>query len=137
MFSVFKRFLSRKAMSQLTEEQQKWNRLWELWAEEEIESPYKELMTYQSEVNNGGHSQYFCNTDNNGNLKQEIIELSQILPATMAENMLRAYHAHIVLDAHEDDKGAAQMIEQCDDFFFGNEQEIIRILEERAALITL
>lgn len=42
--------------------------MWELWMNEKIETPYAELMTYQSEVNNGGRSQYFDNTQNNGNI---------------------------------------------------------------------
>lgn len=35
------------------------DRLWELWEGERVDSPYAELMTYQSEINNGGHSQFF------------------------------------------------------------------------------
>lgn len=41
------------------DEQTKWDKMWELWAEEQAESPYAELMTYQSEIDNGGHDQYF------------------------------------------------------------------------------
>ena len=53
--------LHRKKKGALTEAQLKWNKMWELWAEGKAGSPYAELMTYQSEVNNGGHSQYFSN----------------------------------------------------------------------------
>lgn len=48
--------------------QQKWNKMWELWSEGKIASPYAELMTYQSEVNNGGHNQYFTNVENTSDL---------------------------------------------------------------------
>ena len=48
-------FLREKRVEQ-TEKQLKLNKLWELWEEEKAASPYAELMTYQSEVNNGGHS---------------------------------------------------------------------------------
>ena len=47
--------------SELTEEQKKWNKMWDLWANGLTDSPYAELMTYQSEVYNGGHGQYFDN----------------------------------------------------------------------------
>ena len=57
-------FLKKKEV-QLTDEQKKWNKMWELWSEGEADSPYAELMTYQSEINNGGHGQYFCNIENN------------------------------------------------------------------------
>ena len=54
LFNIFK-----KKKVVLTEEQLKWNKIWDLWAEGEAESPYAELITYQSEINNGGHGQYF------------------------------------------------------------------------------
>jgi len=43
----------------LSDADRKWNRMWDLWVEGSAESPYSELMEYESEVNNGGHSQYF------------------------------------------------------------------------------
>lgn len=43
----------------LTEEERKWNLMWDMWVQEEAISPYAELMEYESEVNNGGHSQFF------------------------------------------------------------------------------
>ena len=59
----------------LTEEQLKWNKMWELWTEAKVEVPYAQLMTYQSEINNGGHGQYFCNVENNDDLSKEISAL--------------------------------------------------------------
>lgn len=47
----------RKKKAELSDEQKKENKMWALWEEERAESPYQELMTYQSEVNNGGHDQ--------------------------------------------------------------------------------
>ena len=60
LFDLFK-----KKKVELTEEQLKWNKMWDLWTDGNAESPYAELMTYQSEINNGGHGQYFCNIENN------------------------------------------------------------------------
>lgn len=56
--------------TELTEEQLKWNKMWEMWANEQVDSPYAELMTYQSEIYNGGHSQYFTNVSNTNDLKK-------------------------------------------------------------------
>ena len=39
----------------------KWNKMWDMWAEQKASSPYAELMTYESEINNGGHKQFFDN----------------------------------------------------------------------------
>ena len=44
-----------------TNEQDKLTKLWELWEAGKIDSPLAELMTYQAEINNGGHDQYFLN----------------------------------------------------------------------------
>ena len=52
MFSLFK-----KNKIKLTKEQQKLDQIWSLWEEGQADSPYSELMTYQSEVGNGGHDQ--------------------------------------------------------------------------------
>ena len=70
--------LFRKKKVEFTEEQLKWNKMWELWAEGEAESPYAELMTYHGEINNGGHSQYFFNVENNEDLSKEISALESI-----------------------------------------------------------
>ena len=58
VFSFFK-----KSKVELTDEQKKWNKMWDLWVEGRADSPYSELMTYQSEINNGGHDQYFFNIE--------------------------------------------------------------------------
>jgi len=47
-------------MSKCSDKQ--WNKMWELWSDEQVSSPYAELMTYQSEVENGGHDQFFYNS---------------------------------------------------------------------------
>ena len=46
--------------------------MWDLWVEEEADSPYAELMTYQSEVNNGGHMQFFDNVSNTDDLSKNM-----------------------------------------------------------------
>ena len=86
LFDIFK-----KKKVELTEEQLKWNKMWELWTEEKTKSPYTELMTYQSEINNGGHSQYFCNVDNVSDLKKEMSALEEILTPLLRENFQKAY----------------------------------------------
>ena len=60
------------------DEQTKWDKMWELWAEEQAESPYAELMTYQSEIDNGGHDQYFVNMENTGDLQKEMKVLDAV-----------------------------------------------------------
>lgn len=52
---MFDHFKNKKKKVKQTDEQQKWNQMWSLWEEGQADSPYAELMTYQSEVSNGGH----------------------------------------------------------------------------------
>ena len=120
----------------LTEEQCKWNKMWDLWAEEKAESPYAQLMTYQSEINNGGHDQYFTNVENIADLQNEISVLETILPVIHRDNLRKAYKAYLVLK-EKDDEEAEKILEQCDDAFYENETELNCILEEYAQKIEL
>ena len=115
--------LFNKKKAVLTEAQLKWNKMWELWSDGKIESPYAELMTYQSEINNGGHSQYFSNAEENGILQNELAVLAQILPPVLNDNLQKAYNAYI---------SSEEISEKYDAVFYENEQEIIRILEKHA-----
>ena len=93
LFNIFK-----KKKVVLTEEQHKWNKIWVLWAEGEAESPYAELMTYQSEINNGGHGQYFSNIENNGDLNADMTMLTTVLSEKLVDNLHKAYKAHLILE---------------------------------------
>ena len=126
LFDIFK-----KKKVELTEEQLKWNKMWELWTEEKTKSPYTELLTYQSEINNGGHSQYFCNVDNVSDLKKEMSALEEILTPLLRENLQKAYKADLILEEKEDEE-AEEILDQCDDVFYENEEQINRILQEYA-----
>lgn len=63
-----------------------------------MDSPYAELMTYQSEINNGGHDQYFTNVENTSDLNKEISALEQILSAELKNNLNKAYKAYLILE---------------------------------------
>ena len=127
LFDIFK-----KKKVELTEEQLKWNKMWELWTEEKVKSPYTELMTYQSEINNGGHSQYFCNVENTSDLQKEMSALEEILTPLLSKNLQKAYKAHLIIEEKDDDEKAEEILEQCDDVFYENEEQINRILQEYA-----
>lgn len=129
-------FLKKKEI-QLTDEQKKWNKMWELWAEGEADSPYAELMTYQSEINNGGHDQYFLNVENTDDLQKEMSVLESVLSAKLKNNLQKAYKAYLVLEEKEDDEKAEEIMEQCDDMFYENEEEINHMLEQYSAKIEL
>lgn len=129
LFDIFRK------KKELTPQELRWNKMWDLWADGKIASPYAELMTYQSEINNGGHDQYFINVDNNGNLKKEMSELKRILSPRLRNNLNDAYSAFLALEKSEDDETAEEVLNKCDDVFFKNEEEINRILKEHSLKI--
>lgn len=122
---------------ELSDEQKKEEKMWALWEEELAESPYTELMTYQSEINNGGHSQYFFNIESSGDLQKEMMILESVLSEKLKSNLRKAYKAYLVLDENEMDEKAETMLEQCDDLFYENEEEINNKLKEYAMKIKL
>ena len=132
VFSFFK-----KIKVELTDEQKKWNKMWDLWAEGRADSPYAELMTYQSEINNGGHDQYFFNIENSGNLQKEMAVLKTVLPAKLRDNLQNAYDAYLKLTNEESDEQAGTILSQYDDEFYKVEEDINRILREYASQIEL
>ena len=127
----------KKNKAELSDEQKKWNKMWELWTEGRADSPYQELMFYQSEVNNGGHDQYFFNTENIDDLQKELPILETILPEKLQKNLQDAYGAYLVLTDKESDETARAILEQCDDTFYKYEEEINCMLKKYAAEMKL
>ena len=129
--------LFRKSKTELSDEQKKWNKMWDLWEENRADTPYAELMTYQSEINNGGHDQYFFNIENSGNLQKEMAVLKTVLPAKLRDNLQNAYDAYLKLTNEESDEQAGTILSQYDDEFYKVEEDINRILREYASQIEL
>ena len=126
IFDIFK-----KKTSPLAAAQERRNRMWELWAIGDVPSPVENLMTYHSEVNNGGHSQYFFNISNNGTLATEVEMTLSLLPEPLRENLRRAHAAFLTQDDIADDAND-ELFDECDDVFYKHEQYIIDIIQEAA-----
>ena len=135
-FDFLKKFFQKKE-EELPIEAQKWNKMWDLWVEEEADSPYAELMTYQSEVNNGGHMQFFDNVSNTDDLPKNVEVLYSILTGALRENIEKAYNAFLAYDENEENDTISEIMDECDDVFYANESEIERILQEYADTIEL
>jgi hypothetical protein len=117
------------------EARQKFDKMWDLWAEGKIPSPYADLMTYQSEVNNGGHDQFFLNVESTGHLRAVMAELRKILPLDIRMPLVEAYNARKVngKDAEE----TQTFYEHADDVFFKKEELINKVLEKYSKKIEL
>lgn len=123
-------FFRRKPV--LSEAEQKWNLMWEMWANGAAGSPYTELMTYESEVNNGGHFQYFDNIESCGDLEGEVTRLLAVLPEPLKSNLRAAYESY-VSPAHGDEA----RLEECDSVFGDHEQLILDLLKSYADSLPL
>ena len=125
IFDIFK-----KKKAALTTDQ-KLDKMWDLWAINKLDLPCAKLMKYESEVNNGGHSQYFYNVANCGDLAVEVEAVLSMLPEPLRENLARGYAAFSEQDDISDDVNE-ELFEECDDLFYEHEQLIIDILYEAA-----
>ena len=121
--------------STLSQEDQRFNKMWDLWAEGNISSPYAELMTYQSEINNGGHDQFFYNVSQSDNVERVVGELYKILPEALASNLRTAHNS--LLENGDDMDANEEVFEGCDDIFYENEERINHILQEYSKTIEI
>ena len=125
IFDIFK-----KKKAALTTDQ-KLDKMWDLWAINKLDLPCAKLMKYESEVNNGGHSQYFYNVANCTDLAVEVEAVLSMLPEPLRENLARGYAAFSEQDDISDDVND-ELFEECDDVFYEHEQLIIDIIYETA-----
>ena len=109
---------------------EKLNTLWDAWAEGKAPMPCSALMTYDSEVNNGGHDQYFFNVNETGNVRVEAEAVLSHLPEPLKENFQRAYAAYGANPDAEDDNDA--LFNECDDVFYEHEQLLLDIIQNYA-----
>ncbi len=138
LFDIFKKKSKPKKLHEKTlpPETLKYNKMWDMWADGQIESPYQDLMTYQSEVNNGGHSQFFLNVENTGDVNAVVKENLSILPKVHKRNLEEAYSAYRKYNDVDDDK-MDEILDNCDDIFYENEELINEVLEKYAETIQL
>jgi len=122
-FDVFKK---KTALSP----EEKLNKLWDMWAEGKAPAPCAALMTYESEVNNGGHDQYFYNVNEAGDVKAEVETVLSLLPEVLKSNLQRAWEAYQANPDAEDEND--DLFSECDDVFYANEQPLIDLIQNYA-----
>ncbi len=106
----------------------KFNKMWDLWAKGDIPSPYADLMTYQSEVNNGGHAQFFDNVASTGHLRSVMKALKHVLPFDIRVPLVEAYNAYKING--EDAEENEDFFDHADEVFYEKEELINKILED-------
>lgn len=136
LFSFFRKRKKVEEVKQMSEEDLKWNKMWDLWVKGEIETPYYELMDYLSGVNNGGHHCHLDNTNGNCDLKKYIDSLKKILPEPLKSNAVLAYKTYSKNPDDVSEEGV-EILDNCDSVYYENEELINDILKERASKIEL
>lgn len=112
----------------LTEEERKWNLMWDMWAQGDAASPYAELMEYDSEVNNGGHFQYFLNGSLCGDVKTQVDLVLKNLPQPLHDNLKKAYDAFGALEDVYNLQNFEKFIEY-DKVLYENEEPLMDVLK--------
>ncbi len=125
--------LFKKKKKEHPKEELQWNKMWDMWAKKKSISPYAELMTYESEINNGGHSQFFFNVSNSGDLAKTVAALYTVLPDNLKQNLEKAYQAYL----ESGDETSDELFYACDNVFYENESEVEKILKGYASLLEL
>lgn len=114
----------------------KWNKMWDLWGNGEIESPYTELMEYLNGINNGGHHCHLDNVNGSSDLKEYVRVLTEILPEPLKSNVLLAYNTYSKNPDDLSDEDVC-VLDNCDSVYYENENIVNDILKKRASKIEL
>ena len=114
--------------------------MWERWERGEIASPYNELLTYDSEMRDGGHLQFFLNRAlRKENMFAVMSALRETLPAEHAENVSLAYRQYCMLAIDPEDDASVNAalgsdpLYAFDAYYDEHEEEMIDALEAYAA----
>ena len=125
LFDIFKK------KEPVTDEQLKWEYLWEKWRLEEVPEPYNTIMTYYKEIKKEGHTRFFINIAFCGEVEKAVEKIGSLLPPVLCENLKTAYSHYVVLVNEENEETEAK-IRECDTFFDENEQLILDMIQEYA-----
>ena len=134
-----------KKKYRLTEDELKWNKMWDLWFEGELEQPISSLLTYDSEIQNGGHLQFFCNLeeDEEIELRDVLKQLKKILPEEFYVNLEKAYTEYKKLNFNPEtseeycEVAVEEPLVAYDNYYDEHEETIQNIFKEYASKINL
>ena len=125
LFDIFKK------KEPMTDEQLKWEYLWEKWRLEEVPEPYNTIMTYYKEIKKEGHTRFFLNIAFCGEVEKAVEKIGSLLPSVLSENLKTAY-SHYVILVNEENEETEQKIRDCDTVFNDNEKLILDLIQEYA-----
>ena len=98
---------------------------WQLWVKNELPSPYFELLTVISNLGALGHADFLNLLAKDDNLKRARSYSFDLLPEVIRTNFKNASQVYL---ANESRIGDEDFLEEYDDIFYDNEQEIDKLL---------
>lgn len=129
----FKKLFHKETLEERAERLQ--DEMWESWEEGNLPPSYQALLTYVSDVMDGGHLQYFLNRDlREENFFSLMPTLRELLPEGHAGNLSNAYRAYcrLELDLAKDgdivEALDADPLISYDKYYFDHEEEIFDLL---------
>ena len=132
---------NKKLKTDNTYSEEKWNKMIDLWVDFELKGPINDLLTYDAEINNGGHLQFFENKSDN--LDNMMVSLKEILPDDVYDNLKSAYDIYLKsnfsienVDDYVDVASKDSFLEY-DTYYYKNDDKINKILKEYAATIKI
>lgn len=130
-FDIFRRKRTPKneAESSIPLETRKWNKMWEMWRDDRIPSPYRELMTYQTDMEKGGYNYYFAQRAAERRVAPSVEAVLSLLGDTdSAASMSDAYAAYEKYAGIDEDE-LKRILDECDYIYFDSKEEITEILK--------
>lgn len=121
--------------------EEKWNKMIDLWVDGELDNPIKDVLTYDAEVNNGGHLQFFENC--NDELEEMMFSLKESLPRDVYDNLKQAYDIYKSMDTNIEnvdeyvDVALQGDLDKYDHFYYENYDKVKGILKEYASTIEI
>lgn len=118
-----------------------WNKMIDLWSDSKLNDPIKDVITYDAEVQNGGHLQFFENCQDE--MDELMSSLKKQLPKEMYKNLEDAYELYkqkdLTIETVDDYVEEAQLgdFDKFDYFYYENEKKIYQIMQEYAFTLDL
>lgn len=120
---------------------EKWNKMIDLWVDYELDHPIKDVLTYDAEINNGGHLQFFENC--NDELDEMMISLKENLPEDIYINLKKAYDVYTSSDINIEnvDDYVGEALEdrfgEYDSYYYNNNDKVNEVLRNYASTLEL
>lgn len=118
--------------SKIIADPNKWNYMIDLWVDNKLDNPIQHLITYDSEVNNGGHLQFFENCHEE--LPEIIPLIKTYLSKNMAKNLQDAYDLYLNLNPNTYsidtfvDVAREDHFDKFDNYYYEHDKEVNQVL---------